>query len=928
MAATLTGSGDLTYISFDIEKVESTPDGDLMVYGRATDGSVDHDQQIVDPGFSSKAIADWLATGGNVRVQHNPQRDPAGVGMEAHTDESGATWVKSLICEPVAKKLVSKGALRAYSVGIANPTIERDMTGKARGGIIKSGQIVEISLVDRPANASCGIQLVKSVDGTPEASGQLFGDENAIIKALNKSAGPSVEESVNNIDSYETPNDISLDFTPNDLMRILADKTSLRKIVDLEKEILGKDHRDFSADRRRELAGQGNSLPDGSYPIPDKDALRRAAILARSGHGNVGAARRLIARRAKELGVANPLSADDEKILDEELIVKDAVPESCEEDTEENSDGPHKIPKPVKPMEHKAAASDDGDDAENDDDEDDNCKEATPDVVKDPADGDGPGPAKPKKGKKGKKLPPWLNDGKSDKCHTPPDQAAGVSHDMEAAPVGELQESPKPDHMKSAALMRYKTIGMDTDLGILHDFLCPAFHPGEVAKYFPGVTVASAIDEEIWQRKALAAATGKSIAEAMEAQHIWQAAVTLKAADQAEVDEYRMELHKAFRDANPGPTSGCNPGSISPQKFNRPCITDGHSANGSGYDGPNSSPSVATSAPNAHHFDRPPLGSEHQSPSPSHMKGGMEYPSEQGVPTKLDYAAIEKDKARRALSMLHDHLNHMFPSSCPMLDQDAYRQEQPTVVPPTAGVGKSAEVEVTVQGGEEVLGDVYKYIAKLEKKVRAGEITEKEARDRLSKRTAKKYAESLTKQVQKGMTSRDEVLRALGIEPPAEKVETVPVDSHEVTKAATVAVDPQSATAGLTPDVMKSMMTEILQPLQEKIAAQEQRITEQNDLLTKYNEQFEGQQKELEQHKARWDALANQPDPSSAAFSGLALNPLQRTRPEGVVKAADGHERVQGMMMRQLERAWRTSENPAEREAAYTALMKYKNMDS
>jgi Putative phage serine protease XkdF len=70
---------------------------------------------------------------------------------------------------------------------------------------------------------------------------------------------------------------------------------------------LVKKHRDFTMDERKAAAKSGNALPDGSYPIPDTDALRRAAILARSGHGNAGAARALIAKRARELGVPNPL---------------------------------------------------------------------------------------------------------------------------------------------------------------------------------------------------------------------------------------------------------------------------------------------------------------------------------------------------------------------------------------------------------------------------------------------------------------------------------------------------------------------------------------------------------------------------------------------------------------------------------------------
>ena len=105
MATTLTApgttSGDLVHFAFPITKFEKVdpndPNSDLMVYGKATDGSVDSDEQIVDEKFSGKAIADWLASGANVRVQHNSQRDPAGVGVEATSDNEGATWVKSLV---------------------------------------------------------------------------------------------------------------------------------------------------------------------------------------------------------------------------------------------------------------------------------------------------------------------------------------------------------------------------------------------------------------------------------------------------------------------------------------------------------------------------------------------------------------------------------------------------------------------------------------------------------------------------------------------------------------------------------------------------------------------------------------------------------------------------------------------------------------
>jgi hypothetical protein len=210
VAATLTAETELTYASFPIEKVEQTEDGNVMVWGKATDDSIDSDAQIVDPDFAAKAIDEWMDTGPNVRVQHQAQRDPAGVGVSVERDGS-AHWVKSKIIEPVAKQLVLGGALRAYSVGIARPTIVRD--NSARGGRITDGQIVEISLVDRPANKNCGIQLVKAAaDGTPEWVGKVFGNGSAIFK--------DAEDDV----TVTLPHDVQVTFTPLDLAKIVSRK--------------------------------------------------------------------------------------------------------------------------------------------------------------------------------------------------------------------------------------------------------------------------------------------------------------------------------------------------------------------------------------------------------------------------------------------------------------------------------------------------------------------------------------------------------------------------------------------------------------------------------------------------------------------------------------------------------------------------------
>jgi hypothetical protein len=60
---------------------------------------------------------------------------------------------------------------------------------------------------------------------------------------------------------------------------------------------------DVSQADRDKAKKADNSLPDGSYPINNAKQLKSAAILASSKHGDYKAAKALIRRRAKELGV-------------------------------------------------------------------------------------------------------------------------------------------------------------------------------------------------------------------------------------------------------------------------------------------------------------------------------------------------------------------------------------------------------------------------------------------------------------------------------------------------------------------------------------------------------------------------------------------------------------------------------------------------
>ena len=71
---------DLTTSYFSIEKADRNADGTLTVYGKATDDSLDIDQQICDAGWLDRAMPEWFKSGGNIREQHS--QIAAGVAKE------------------------------------------------------------------------------------------------------------------------------------------------------------------------------------------------------------------------------------------------------------------------------------------------------------------------------------------------------------------------------------------------------------------------------------------------------------------------------------------------------------------------------------------------------------------------------------------------------------------------------------------------------------------------------------------------------------------------------------------------------------------------------------------------------------------------------------------------------------------------------
>jgi hypothetical protein len=912
---------DMVYVSIPIEKWEQDSDGDLIVKGVATDGTVDSDSQIVDPDWSAKALNDWIATGGNVRQSHDAHR-PIGKGLqvEINRENSGKHWVTSVVVDRDAQRMIKKGVLTAYSVGIARPVIKHDPSGRARGGIIIGGELAELSIVDRPSNKSSYLEIAKSAaDGSCEFTGKMFGAD--LFKADPDHDGDDDSTAAGDTDHdywsrdgkqlkpLPKAEDMSLTFTPNDLAKILKSKIIEQHYEELAAEAAAAEKRDF--DRgvgggvdRDKLPASDFAGPHRSFPVVNQSDVSDAMGLA--GHADNPDQ---VRARIRSIADKKDLSAPDS-------------------DSDKGSEKGDSVTDPV--------TTDELNDA---------VKEAEPVITKDPEDQEetqetpaevSKAKAKPKKGKK---MPPWLNSGDSmggpdgnsksgadqdqgdskksgdpdlctvdhvhsEKCSGTPKSVAGVTDAADMSPIpnqGPAQESPMPagradpdispgagsynkgtsTSPEVAALLRFKSLGMDADLGRLHDFTCPAFDLDDIAKYHPFADFSTIIDEGIWQRKALDAACGPT-QKAMEITQVWGAAQLLKSADPAVLNDFRLEAHKAFRDANPGPTTYPTPGCVCPSTFNRPVITAGHATNSPGYDGPNTAPDVASSPARVGSFTRPPLSSMQETPSPSFMKATFEYPQETGVPVRIQYAEIEKDKARRALSTMHDHLSHMFPSACPMLDKDPHVQPESRPVPLPVGIGKTVDQETQETSvskmPDEWLSDeefmAFKGMRKkLGKKVLAGKMTVDEARSRLGRRFTQKTEDIA----------------------PAEKSE-VP----EITKTIH---DIGMVTPEITPEVMENLLTKALTPFLEKIQAQDELLAKQQTML---------------------DAIADQPDPSTASFSGFALNPMmvKNTRP-AVVKQAEVAERTQQMIRRQLEKEYLTTSNPFTREAVWEELQKY-----
>lgn len=160
----------------DIIKSDPTPDGHLMVHGKAASPTLDLDGQICDPDWLAAEMPDWFRWG-NVRAQHGPVA--AGVGKTLAADGAQGWDLGALIVDTDAKEKVKHEVYKGFSVGIKGARTIRDAA--APNGRIVGGKIVEISLVDRPCNPDSKMTLVKSA-GTMKAFEDPGDPESAVVE--------------------------------------------------------------------------------------------------------------------------------------------------------------------------------------------------------------------------------------------------------------------------------------------------------------------------------------------------------------------------------------------------------------------------------------------------------------------------------------------------------------------------------------------------------------------------------------------------------------------------------------------------------------------------------------------------------------------------------------------------------------------------
>jgi HK97 family phage prohead protease len=158
-----------------IAKIDSD---ERLVYGYASTEAKDSQGEIVRKEALEAALPAYMRFA-NIREMHQPSA--VGIAKEATIDENGL-WLKAKIVDEAAWQKVKEGVYKGFSIGGA--ITARDT---ANPQVITGVELVEISLVDRPANPEAVLAVWKCETATL-AKSEADGDEASPIQSLHDHA--------------------------------------------------------------------------------------------------------------------------------------------------------------------------------------------------------------------------------------------------------------------------------------------------------------------------------------------------------------------------------------------------------------------------------------------------------------------------------------------------------------------------------------------------------------------------------------------------------------------------------------------------------------------------------------------------------------------------------------------------------------------
>lgn len=279
----------IEYLYGEITKVDEDK---RLVEGFISSDQVDLGGHIIDPDYLKRTLPGWVADWGNVREMHDVHR-AVGTVTELDLTKSVGPWVRTSVVDDAAWGKVKSGVYKGYSVGIKNPVIVRD--SEAPKGRVVGGDLLEISLVDRPANPAARFTLFKAA-----TSGSGLRDEQRGVVIDYEQPAPAPRTDDDFIKAAIIANN-ALQGDPKMIAGI--------EELGLSAQVADVAKRDFSTAERESAADSGAALPDGSYPIKTVGDLRNA-VKAYGRAKDKAAAKAHIMKRARALNATNELPDD------------------------------------------------------------------------------------------------------------------------------------------------------------------------------------------------------------------------------------------------------------------------------------------------------------------------------------------------------------------------------------------------------------------------------------------------------------------------------------------------------------------------------------------------------------------------------------------------------------------------------------------